>query len=135
MIGLIIVTHGNLAEELIEAASRAIGHIKQLEGISFGFEETPENLAFRIESAIRMLDKGDGVLLFSDLLGGTSCTVCGSFINRYKVEVITGVNLPMIIKGISYLPAINDLKELTRLVEEGGRNGIVNLRTRLSEGR
>ncbi len=100
MIGLVLVTHGGLAEELIAAVRFVVGEKLPLrmEGVSLNPNQGFEDLAQRIRSAIEKIDEGDGVLLLTDMFGGTPSNIGLSFLGTHNAEVVTGVNLPMMVK-------------------------------------
>lgn len=98
MLGLLVVSHGNLADELVAAAQTIAGQIERLEAISFGWNDDVESARDRIERARRRVDGGDGVLILTDMFGGTPTNLALSMLEPGKVEIVTGVNLPMLIK-------------------------------------
>jgi PTS system mannose-specific IIA component len=122
MIGVLIVTHGNLGRELINAAEMIKG---RLEGVVFVSVETAhgvEDLKKEITAAIKKVDTGDGVMILTDLFGGTPSNISLSFLREGKVEVVTGVNLPMLLK----LDARNEkrLPEFAAFIRDYGRKNI-----------
>ena len=98
MIGVLITTHGNLGNELIKAAELIKGPINGLSYVSADQTKGVEDLKKEIGNAIKKLDKGKGVLILTDLFGGTPSNISLSFMKDGKVEVVTGVNLPMLLK-------------------------------------
>ncbi len=123
MIGVLITTHGNLGSELIRAAELIRGSMKGIVHISVDQTKGVEDLKKEISTAIKKLDQGRGVLILTDLFGGTPSNISLSFMKEGKVEVITGVNLPMLLK----LPDIREgtsLKECAQLVKEYGIKNI-----------
>ncbi|HEX2642948.1 MAG TPA: PTS sugar transporter subunit IIA [Thermoanaerobaculia bacterium] len=98
MIGKLILTHGGLARELLAAAQVISGHLSAFEAISLDWSEGFEEAKGKVTSALGRLDQGQGVLILTDMYGGTPCNVAMSFLERGKVEVITGVNLPMVLR-------------------------------------
>jgi PTS system mannose-specific IIA component len=99
MVGVVVASHGKLAEELIRTAEGVVGPLKSVAGVAVSATE-PDSRG-RIAEAIAKVDEGEGVLLLTDLLGGSPTQICLSFLADRKVEVITGVNLPMVLKAIS----------------------------------
>lgn len=97
MIGIVIVTHGGLAREMLAATQAIVGPVEQFEAVSSDADETGD-VRERIRNAIDVCDKGDGVLIVTDMFGGTPANVALSFLNEKNVEVVTGVNLPMALK-------------------------------------
>ena len=98
MVGVVVVTHCRLAEELIAAAELIVGRLKGFAGISIDPGHNPDEIRERIVAAIRKVDKGSGVLILTDLFGGTPSTISFSFLQDDRIEVVTGVNLPMLLK-------------------------------------
>lgn len=98
MIGKLILTHGGLARELLAAAQVISGHISSFEALSLDWSEGFEEARGKVSAALGRLDEGQGVLILTDMYGGTPCNIAMSFLNPGKVEVITGVNLPMVLR-------------------------------------
>jgi mannose PTS system EIIA component len=98
MIGVLITTHGELGNELIKAAELIKGEMKGVLHISVDQTKGLEDIRKEIAGAIKKLDQGRGVLILTDLFGGTPSNVSLSFMKEGKVEVVTGVNLPMLLK-------------------------------------
>lgn len=96
MIGVVLATHGHLAQEMLRTAEAVVGKLAQVAAVSV--VATEPDVRGTIEAAIRSVDQGDGVLLLTDLLGGSPTNLCLSFLAERKVEVVTGVNLPMLLK-------------------------------------
>jgi mannose PTS system EIIA component len=123
MIGVLITTHGNLGSELIKAAELIRGSLKGIVHVSIDQTKGVEDLKKEISVAIKKLDQGKGVLILTDLFGGTPSNISLSFLKEGKVEVITGVNLPMLLK----LPDIREgiqLKEFARSIKDYGIKNI-----------
>mgnify|MGYP000968365980 FL=1 len=123
MIGVLITTHGNLGTELIKAAELIRGNLKGVLHVSIDQTKGVEDLKKEISTAIKKLDQGQGVLILTDLFGGTPSNISLSFLRDGKVEVITGVNLPMLLK----LPDIREgmsLREFARYVKDYGVKNI-----------
>jgi len=123
MIGVLITTHGNLGSELIKAAETIRGALKGIVHVSVDQTKGVEDLKKEISTAIKKLDQGRGVLILTDLFGGTPSNISLSFLKEGKVEVITGVNLPMLLK----LPDIREgmsLKEFARYIKDYGVKNI-----------
>ena len=98
MIGVLITAHGNLGGELIKAVELIKGNIKGVFHLSMDQTKSVEELKKEIAGAIKKLDQGQGVLILTDLFGGTPSNISLSFLKPGKVEVVTGVNLPMLLK-------------------------------------
>jgi PTS system mannose-specific IIA component len=104
MIGMVLVTHGRLAMEFIAALEHVVGPQKDVAGISIGPDDDMEQRRQDIREAIQRVDTGGGVVILTDMFGGTPSNLAISFMERAKVEVIAGINLPMLIKLASLRP-------------------------------
>ena len=123
MVGVLITTHGNLGKELIKAAELIRGNLKGIVHISVDQIKGVEDLKKEISGAIKKLDQGQGVLILTDLFGGTPSNISLSFMKEGKVEVITGVNLPMLLK----LPDIGENMSLREFAQQIKEYGIKNI--------
>jgi PTS system mannose-specific IIA component len=123
MIGLILVTHGRLAEEFVAALEHVVGKQRKVAAISIGPEDDMERRRADILAAVDRVDDGDGVMLMTDMFGGTPSNLAISVMSEAKVEVIAGVNLPMLIKFASVRES-EPLAEAVASVQEAGRKYI-----------
>jgi PTS system mannose-specific IIA component len=123
MIGLLIVTHCDLGKELLNAAEFIVGSIEAVDTFSITQTVDSEKLRKTLEGKISALNKGSGVLILTDMFGGTPSNLSLSFLKEGKVEVLTGVNLPMIIAFVQYRSNLT-LKELAQKAQEAGKLGI-----------
>jgi mannose PTS system EIIA component len=123
MIGVVVVTHGQLATELLNAAETIVGDLPRFAAVSIGWHDDTEDARTEIEQAIARVEEGAGVLILTDMFGGTASNLAMSFLSQGRVEVITGVNLPMLIK-LANLPEQSDLLASAREMREHGRNAI-----------
>jgi mannose PTS system EIIA component len=123
MIGVVVVTHGQLATELVNAAETIVGDMPAFAAVSIGWHEDTEDARHEIEQAVVRVDKGSGVLVLTDMFGGTPSNLAMTFLVQGKLEVITGVNLPMLIKLANQLEQ-GDLLNIARDIREQGRNAI-----------
>ena len=124
MIGVVIVTHCRLSEELIAAAKLVVGEeLKQFQPVSIGPNEGTEDIREKIIEAIRKVDEGQGVLILTDMYGGTPSNISLSFLEEKKIEVITGVNLPMLLKLATH-PNDMDLEKLAVFITDYGQRNI-----------
>lgn len=123
MIGVVIVTHGKLARDLVEVTEMIVGESSHFIPVTILPDEGIAEIAQKVDTAIKAADQGKGVLILTDLFGGTPSNVSLSFIQDNKVEVLSGVNLPMTIK-IATSHEITDLKELSRLAKTTGKKNI-----------
>jgi len=123
MIGGIIVSHGKLAEELLNALTIILGEVVNMEAISIGWYDDVEDSKRKINQSLKRVDQKNGVLIFTDMFGGTPSNLSFSFLKDDRIEIITGVNLPMLIKFVS-LQRRNKLKEVAKKVVEQGKKNI-----------
>ena len=98
MIGLVLVTHGRLADEFRAALEHVMGPQKQIEAITIGAEDDADLCRSDIIEAVNRVDSGDGVAILTDMFGGTPSNLAISCMSRPKVEVLAGINLPMLVK-------------------------------------
>ncbi len=98
MVGIVIVTHGELAHHLLETAKGIVGEARQVATLSVSANKEIAKIRSDLSDAIQNVDTGDGVLILTDMFGGTPSNISLSFLNEKEVEVVTGVNLPMLIK-------------------------------------
>ncbi len=123
MIGALVVTHGNLGQELVAAAEMIVGEISHIRAVSIGWHDDVNDAHNDIERRIAEVDNGKGVLILTDMFGGTPSNIALAFHEPGKVDVVTGVNLPMIIK-IAGQKAGDTLDSLARIVKDKGRSSI-----------
>jgi PTS system mannose-specific IIA component len=125
MIGVVLVSHGDLASELLRAAEIITGKIENTVTVDIPPKMGMEEIHSAVEAAIRTVDTGKGVLLFIDMFGGTPSNIGLSFLATHQVEVVTGVNLPMMVKLPIARQAMS-LPELAKHLLEYGRRNITN---------
>lgn len=123
MIGALVVTHGHLAQELVAAAEMIVGDISHIQAVSIGWHDDVNDARKEIERRIAEVDRGSGILLLTDMFGGTPSNIAFAFHEPGKVDIVTGVNLPMIIK-IAHQKENEDLDSLARSVLEQGQSSI-----------
>jgi mannose PTS system EIIA component len=123
MIGLLIVTHCDLGKEFLNAAEFIVGRLEGVEVISITQSSDSEKIRKLIEEKIKVLNKGNGVLILTDMFGGTPSNLSLSFLKEKMVEVLTGVNLPMVI-AIAQNRSRMGLSELAEQAQEAGRMSI-----------
>lgn len=123
MIGLILVTHGRLAEEFLVALEHVVGPQTQVATIAIGPRDDMEGRRKEIAAAIKQVDTGQGVVILSDLFGGTPSNLAISLLDTGHVEVIAGVNLPMLIRLDSARKCMN-VKDAVAAAREAGRKYI-----------
>lgn len=123
MVGGVIVTHGQLGNELVSAAEMIVGDINHITVVSIGWHDDADVARTEIEKAIQRVDSGSGVLLLTDMFGGTPTNLAASFLGQLPVEAVTGVNLPMVIKLASQTED-ESLPELARRIRDEGQHQI-----------
>ncbi len=124
MIGIVIVTHSQLGDALIEAAEFIIGNRPEsLESVSIDLTESAEVLRSRIAAGIKKVKSKDGVLILTDMFGGTPSNLSYSFLEEGRIEVISGVNLPILIQAVNTRSKM-DLSTLAVKLEEFGKKSI-----------
>ena len=123
VIGVVVVTHGQLATELVNAAEMIVGDLPKFTAVSIGWHDDVNDAREEIAQAIERVDGEAGVLVLTDMFGGTPSNLGMTFLVKNRVEVITGVNLPMLIK-LAGLRSSSDLLGVAREMREHGRNAI-----------
>ena len=123
MIGVVIVTNGQLATELLNAAETIVGDLPHFAAVSIGWYEETHDAREEIARAIARVQQGQGVLILTDMFDGTPSNLAMSFLGQEAVEVVTGVNLPMLVK-LANMPEQSDLLGVARELREHGRGAI-----------
>lgn len=123
MVGIVVVTHGNLARVLVETAESIAGKGEGVQWVCIEPGDTNEGIRHAISTALKGVDKGDGALILTDLFGGTPTNIGLSFLEEGRVDVLAGVNLPIMLKAIRYRS--KGLVELAESLREYGQKGIV----------
>jgi PTS system mannose-specific IIA component len=129
MIGLVLVTHGHLADELISAMEHVVGPQDKVEAVCIGADDDIEQRRSDIISAVKTVSTKDGVVLVTDMFGGTPSNLAISIMGKSKLEVISGVNLPMLVKFASCRDKEN-LEECVIKIQESGKK-YINIASRL----
>lgn len=102
MIGVVVVAHFNLAREMVAATELIVGKQEQFEYVDIFPDDDVEKIKAKVIVALKKADSGDGLIILTDMFGGTPSNISLSFLEEGKVEVVTGVNLPMLIKLVTY---------------------------------
>ncbi len=123
MIGLVVITHAALGREFVSAAQLILGTLEQTVWLSVDSQSDPDHLRKQLKKAIQDSDSGEGVLILTDMFGGTPNNISLTFLEEGRVEVVTGVNLPMVIKAATSRRD-KPLGELASLVCREGRGAI-----------
>ena len=125
MIGVVVATHGKLAEEMIRTAEAVVGPLPQVAPVSI-VASSPD-VRSDLKAAIQRVDQGEGVLLLTDLLGGSPTNLCVSFLTEWQVEVVTGVNLPMLLKLSGLRGSGKPIAQVAHDLAEAGQRSIGHL--------
>jgi len=123
MIGMVLVTHGRLAVELRSAMEHVVGAQRNVSTVCIDPDDDMENRRAEIEACIKQCDTGDGVVLLTDMFGGTPSNLAISMMEQRNVEVIAGVNLPMLVK-LAKVRSSEPLADAVNCAEEAGRKYI-----------
>jgi PTS system mannose-specific IIA component len=133
MIGLVLVTHGRLADEFKAALEHVMGPQKQIEAVTIGAEDDSDLCRSDIIEAVNRVDSGDGVAILTDMFGGTPSNLAISCMSRPKVEVLAGINLPMLVK-LAKVREERSLPDAIAMAQEAGRK-YVTIASRVLAGK
>ena len=122
-VGVVIVTHYGLADEFLQAQRLIIPDGPDFVAVSLDPSQSVEEMRERIGAGLKAAEQGDGVLILTDMFGGTPSNMCLSFLDDHRVEVVTGINLPMLIK-LATLREEKPLEELATFIKEYGQRNI-----------
>ena len=122
-VGVVIVTHYGVGKEFLQALRLILPEAPEFPFVSLEPSEPVDQMRARILAAIKQVDQGEGVLILTDMFGGTPSNVALSFLDEHRVEVVTGVNLPMLIK-LGSLRDDKPLDELALFIKEYGQRNI-----------
>jgi mannose PTS system EIIA component len=123
MIGLVLVTHGRLAEEFVHALEHVVGRQEMLAAISIGPDDKMETRRADIAAAVKSVDAGEGVIILTDMFGGTPSNLAISLLEEGRVEVVAGLNLPMLVKLVRVRKDSN-LHKAAAAAQDAGRKYI-----------
>jgi mannose PTS system EIIA component len=125
MIGILIISHGNLAESLIHCASHVLGKAPpQLAYFAVGTDDDPTDLLPKAQQVLESLNTGEGVIILSDMYGATPCNLVTKLLSPSHVEGVAGVNLPMLVRVLNYRD--KSMKVCVEKALSGGRDGVVH---------
>ncbi len=124
MIGTLILSHGRLADELLSAARTITGGLEGFGALSLDWGDGFEEAQVQIRAALERLDRGEGVLILTDMFGGTPCNVALTFLDPGKVEIVTGVNLPMVVRLACLGSRELSVSEAAKWLRDKGRRSI-----------
>ncbi|MBI4126306.1 MAG: PTS sugar transporter subunit IIA [Deltaproteobacteria bacterium] len=125
MIGVVVVTHGGIGLEMVKAVHRIIPEVTHLVAVAVESNDPPEHIRSDIQRALEKVNAGEGVLILTDMFGGTPSNVCLSFLNLPAIEVVSGVNLPMLIKLATYRQRAESLSALSQFIQQYGQRNVV----------
>jgi PTS system mannose-specific IIA component len=124
MIGVVAVAHGNIGCEMVHAVRRIIEDCPHLTAVAVESNDPPESIREQITAAVHSVDHGDGIIILSDMFGGTPSNISLSLLEQDRVEVVSGFNLPMLIK-LAQLPGDANVAETVRFIQQYGQRNIV----------
>jgi len=125
MVGIVLVTHGKLGQEMLSTAEGIVGPLEGSRSVSIGVSESMEEIRAKMAAAIGAVDTGDGVLVLTDMFGGTPANLALTFLEERRVEVVTGANLPMLLKLGTTRQDAATLGEVAHLITGYGQKNIV----------
>jgi len=123
LVGALVVTHGQLGQELVSAAQAIVGEISYIAAVSIGWNDDVDESKKKIEQAVAEVDQGEGVIILTDMFGGTPSNLSLPLLKRNELEIVTGVNLPMVIK-VANQSGTDSLSELVTQVKKQGQSHI-----------
>ncbi len=132
MVGIVIISHGGMAEGILSSASMLVPQLEQTEHLALWPEDNPDEFQQKLEEKIRAVDTGDGVFVLADMLGGTPCNRAMYSVGE-NVRMLTGLSLPMLYSLISIREEINEIGQLADEVMEEVRNGTVDVNKLMKE--
>jgi PTS system mannose-specific IIA component len=124
VIGALIVTHGKLANELLNAAQKIEAKTGVMEAVPLEWTDSVDEAREKIRLALERIGEADGVIIFTDMFGGTPSNIALSFLEKGRVEIITGVNLPMVVKFATMQHDARDVSTLAHVIVEKGSKAI-----------
>jgi PTS system mannose-specific IIA component len=124
LIGALIVTHGNLAHELLNAAQQIEADVTGIEAVPLEWNDSVDQAREKIRQALERVGRDRDVIIFTDMFGGTPSNISLSFLEKGRVEIVTGVNLPMVVKFASVKQESKDVATLAHLIGEKGSKSI-----------
>jgi PTS system ascorbate-specific IIA component len=133
MIGILIIAHGRFGESLIECATHVMGSPPpMLEHLGIQTHDDPTTILPKAQQIVQDLNQGDGVLILSDMYGATPCNLVGKLLVQGSIEGVSGVNLPMLVRALTYRNG--DILALTEKALSGGREGVLHFTEEVCKG-
>lgn len=123
MVGIVVCAHGNLALEFVNAANFITGQAGVLNAVAVDHNVAPPEARNMVKEAIRAADDGNGVLVFTDMYGGTPSNICISLQDDLRMEIVAGVNLPQLVKAVS-LQNTHDVETMAKKLRDYGKENI-----------
>lgn len=130
MIGILVISHGNLSKGLLSSLSMFYAEEKQIEALSINCDTNIDCFTKEMGEAIARLDKGEGVIVLADMFGGSPCNSTFGYIGK-NVDVIAGVNFPMLLSAVTYRHTTEDRKTLVDKLIESSKAGIIHVNKKL----
>jgi PTS system mannose-specific IIA component len=124
LIGALIVTHGNLAHELLNAARQIEADVSGIRAVPLEWSDTVDEARAKIAAAVEEIGRDRAVIIFTDMFGGTPSNISLSFLEEGRIEIVTGVNLPMIVKFATVKQEAKDVSTLAHVISEKGSKAI-----------
>lgn len=124
MIGIVVVSHGNIGCEMVNATRRIFPDANHICGVAVESNDQPESIRRQVADAIVCVDRGRGVIILTDMFGGTPSNICLSFLDPAKVEIVSGFNLPMLVKLASLRPDAA-FEDTVNFIQQYGQRNIV----------
>lgn len=124
MIGVVVVSHNKIGCEMANATRCIIPDADHIRSVPVNSNDPPESIRQQVSEALKAVDKGDGVIILTDMFGGTPSNICLSFLEPDKVEVISGFNMPMLIK-LAHLNPDAEFAETIKFIQNYGQRNIV----------
>jgi PTS system mannose-specific IIA component len=129
MVGILIVSHGKLAQALISSVQYLFGDLKKIRAVSILPKDSEEEIKDRIQKNMAELNGGNGIIILTDILGGTPTNLSLSLSDDEGVEIVTGVNVPMLLTLLSYRKNGQSLRKIGKLAKKSGRRSIILTKT------
>ena len=130
MIGILVISHGNLSKGLLSSLSMFYAEEKQIEALSVNCDTNIDSFTKEMGEAIARLDKGEGVIVLADMFGGSPCNSTFGYIGK-NVDVIAGVNFPMLLSAVTYRHTTEDRKTLVDKLIKSSKAGIIHVNKKL----
>ena len=134
MVGILILSHGSLAKELLASARVISGDLPEFEALTLDWHDSVDDAKRKLSALLPGLDRGDGVLILTDMYGSTPSNVALGFRQAGKVEVVAGVNLPMVVRLGCLTSKVMPLSEMASWIRDKGRSSICGCRSSNGEG-